>query len=246
MDEYGVKIINATGNIQIDSNFRNLYLVSKVEVTVGAAPANGNNVARGTVSTPSGYSNCIVALCPKVFNTNARFVLNKWLAADTYEIWSTVGNIVYEVFFFSLGNNSLGEYGLIINNAQGELVYNSNNQYMRVVDYQCRPDIVGIMDDNDKVFYEKEYPTGSKYAVAYVEPAKAEEIFYYQLPGEGGDWSYHGWFWQHSALVNFTAANKLRVINTTTGYENIVDSSDRSYTQFSNHLNMMVLDVTNY
>lgn len=248
MSNFGARVINATGNVQLDADYSNLWLNAKYALSVGTLPNNGT--AKTIFSIPTALAGeCVVALCPQIFNANVRFGLNKLLGTDNYEIWSSVGSITFDVYIFGVnmsGSASNDTYGILLLRGDGTVAFDSRNKHMRVVDYKCLPSVVGVLEDENKVFYTATYTTGRKYAVAYPEITLAEEIYYYAFPGEAGDQSYHGWYWQHAALANFTAANVLRFINTTTGYENVRDSSDRGYTKFSNHLNMMVLDVTNY
>ena len=132
----GLKIRNANQILQIDGNYQNMELVSKSTFTINQT----ENDIRGRfidVGIPGGRKNAVIA-CSE--GTLGVYVIRK--NATTFRIYSTGDSVppdktvVVYMFAAPLTTTNTGGIGLKVRNrTTGEVVYNSVNKYLRILDF---------------------------------------------------------------------------------------------------------------
>ncbi|MEQ9728505.1 hypothetical protein ABRP29_22980 [Pseudomonas sp. WHRI 8822A] len=130
--EAGLQIFNETGSIQIDSNYKNLALVAKYNVTPAVA----------TVYNPGGtgqlyYADIILGVAQPIVAARCAQECIAWqfLNASGQQVVRVFSpRVVVEVFVFRVGANSGAPYGVEVFNARGELTFSATAGYPRVID----------------------------------------------------------------------------------------------------------------
>lgn len=126
MSEYGLKIRGATGVVQIDSMYSNYALLKKVKVTVRD---QGNSNFFGEYSTVGEEPSNIYAV-----KASSGILVCAVTLKDKVTIYGTHTTFECDLFVFTKSKNvTKGSYGLLVRNKQGEVVFNSNSKYMRVL-----------------------------------------------------------------------------------------------------------------
>lgn len=125
---YGILVKNSSGYIQIDDNYSNYTLIASGAVSVSASTASKVNPATVSFTSQSSpvvacigdTSGAYVAVLSRS-STSVQFVSNASITLP-YRIYANVAN----------NPGSTSGYGLIVRNASGQVVFNSNLTYMRV------------------------------------------------------------------------------------------------------------------
>ncbi|WP_250467621.1 hypothetical protein [Caballeronia sp. GAFFF2] len=134
MADFGLKVVNANGFLQIDSTYANLGLRQKGSITSGgAATANGWYAATLTVAygvspmlavRPASGQCVLVSTSVSGSNITYKFYCNASGVAITYWLFDSPAGIT-----------GSGSYGLIVRNSSGSPVFDSRMSYLRILDF---------------------------------------------------------------------------------------------------------------
>jgi hypothetical protein len=134
MADFGLQLFNSSGNVQIDSTYKNLGLREKGSVvSSSSAPIGSTGFYYATFTTVAGT-------CPVVaFRSNGTCYLSHSTTSGnstTYYFSCSAANVTVQYWIFDdLANVTLsGNYGLQVFNAAGGKVFDSRSKYMRIVD----------------------------------------------------------------------------------------------------------------
>lgn len=136
MAEYGLRVKNANGFVQIDGTYANLALVEKLTLSASTQGGGPNNVIWSVTRDFTGYTNPAIALSPP---SNVSVCWSGQLVGSTLRVtfWATSA-VSFEVYVFdvaSRGQKFNINYGLIVKNkTTGAVVFDSRMKYMRVLE----------------------------------------------------------------------------------------------------------------
>ena len=125
---YGVLVKNSSGYIQIDDNYSNYTLIASGSVGISASTMSKVNPA--TVYFASQSSPVVVC----IGNTGGAVVALLATSASSVQLVSGTNTTVPYRIYANVAHNpgSTSGYGLVVRNASGQVVFNSNLTYMRV------------------------------------------------------------------------------------------------------------------
>lgn len=125
---YGILVKNSSNYIQIDDNYSNYTLIASGSVGVSASTMNKVNPA--TVYFASQSSPVVVC----IGNTGGAVVALLATSASSVQFVSNANTTVSYRIYANVAHNpgSTSGYGLVVRNASGQVVFNSNLTYMRV------------------------------------------------------------------------------------------------------------------
>lgn len=145
----GIIVYNDNNIIQIDSDYKNLCLRSKVTVTCNVAYSVGaTSIYSCAAQNYSGITNLTIAL------RSTEQVMIFWISATQFSIVSPTNGASVTVYLFGDPPAVSENAGLQIYNSAGGLVFDASRRYMRVVDI--------IVDTNHTG--TNVYPAGKTYA----------------------------------------------------------------------------------
>lgn len=167
---FGLEVRNDANYIQIDQDYQNLVLLNRVIVTTLPPEQAGIDGARAWLASWYKYTaqradsvlalRCPAALC-LVFDVEQSGSTNVWTIC-TYN-----ANAQVEIFEFGPAPSAANSgYGLNVFDAQSRLVFSSNFQYMKVVDYLDVAYLTDPVRGQDQLTGATvTYTAGRKYAV---------------------------------------------------------------------------------
>lgn len=168
----GLQIFNSSGNVQIDSGFRN-YGIASVHQGSGLQPGFWSNpqISFPAISSP-----------PMLFmrTITANYIsFNNWIRSGTNYVGAKLhvfGSGSFEVFVASPTPGASGSYGLQVFDANGDAVFDSNKRYVKLIDalFIGQPDGFGGMT----------YPGGSFDSYQHANPGG--QTPFYCLGGGNG------------------------------------------------------------
>lgn len=222
----GLQVYNSDGVFQIDGEFKNLCLRSKVTVTCNVATSNGvNNNYASAAQNYSGISNLVIAL------RSSAPCLVYWISATQYVILSSTNGASVTVYLFGDPPAAGGSSGLQVYNAAGQLVFDSDQKYMRVAGFEIMP---GHIDSFS-------YPAGKTYAAITSGGFWGRTIVTGAPPGASNyyqsEWQRSGSSWSGVTLNTVGIQTYLGFFPDSAGaitYESLSDTF------------ILVLDVTGY
>ncbi|MDR5825780.1 hypothetical protein [Caballeronia sp. LZ043] len=138
MADFGLQVFNSSGNVQIDSTFKNLGLREKGTVVSGGSPSGGTGWYLATLTVSAGISPLIAwrssGKCYLRYSTVSG-------SSITYYFHCQGAGVSVQYWIFDdLATATLsGNYGLQVFNSAGGLVFDSRTKYMRVVDTLSSP-----------------------------------------------------------------------------------------------------------
>lgn len=222
----GLQVYNSDGVFQIDGEFKNLCLRSKVTVTCNVATSNGtNNNYASAAQNYSGITNLVIAL------RSSATCMVYWVSATQFVIISDTNGASVTVYLFGDPPAASGTSGLQVYNATGQLVFDSDRQYMRVAGFQ-------IMSAH---FATYNYPAGKTYATIASGGFWGRTIATGAPPGASNyylsEWQRPGWSWSGTTLTMAGISTYFSFFPDSAGpitYESLSDTF------------ILVLDVTGY
>ncbi|SAK71373.1 hypothetical protein AWB80_03814 [Caballeronia pedi] len=138
MADFGLQVLNSSGNVQIDSTFKNLALREKGTLTSGGSEQGNTGWYFASVTTAVGTSPIIA------FRSSAKCYLRYSAISGsqiTYFFHCQGSGVAVQYWIFddpSLATMS-GNYGLQVFNNVGSVVFDSRTKYMRVIDTLSSP-----------------------------------------------------------------------------------------------------------
>lgn len=148
----GLVVYNDDNILQIDGEFKNLCLRSKVTVTCNTAVTSGNSTFyRSGAQSYSGISNLVIAVRSSVN------CMVYWVSSTQYVIYAETSGASVTVYLFGDPPAPTSDYGLRVYNDAGEVVFDAAREYMRVVDFK-------VLSTSTQEGSES-YPSGRTYAV---------------------------------------------------------------------------------
>lgn len=133
MADYGLKLVNASGFVQIDSTYKNLALRETGTVVSGGAAVGSTGWYAATLTTSAGTSPVIAFRC-----SSPCFIRYSAASGGTrtyyFMCYGSGVSVQYWIFDDPAGITGSGTYGLVVNNASGAKVFDSRMKYMRVID----------------------------------------------------------------------------------------------------------------
>ena len=238
---YGLRVVGTHGIAQIDSEYKNMVLVNKQQVTIPAYVPPSKGFAPLPFPAAASYdrvvSNSVIAVRKlSHFDSSATSAVGIWQTDIVNESGVHTGSgvdiqggsstamtvIVYE-FAFS-GYDTSG-YGLVVRNAANEVVFSSNNKPMRVVG-SSRSDNLDL-DARPKITL----PANREYAIAMPERLHETAMYY------GRRIDYWGAFNQIHSDSNYVFSHNAMGIPS-------ASTSTPTYARYMQHL--IAIDVTGY
>lgn len=157
MADYGIKIVNDQGNIQIDSTYKNMYLHSKILYSAGTTVNNVPNnpiTVSGTqaikkfsvpktsfgggiavaVSVHDGYNTCFAGIFENDNNYDIYIYICSYLNDSGTGNYQPSNATIYIFGTFPDTSMSSGSYGLVVKNKEGKVVFDSNYNPLKIVD----------------------------------------------------------------------------------------------------------------
>lgn len=126
----GLEVYNDDGVFQIDNKYKNLVLVKKTTFTLQPAATNTIQYLNAAYRfTAAASANVIAISCPKNQKVNIFKAGGLSYYFSTISAATTV--TVYE--FSKISNTPAGNYGLVVYNDAGELIFDALQKPMRVV-----------------------------------------------------------------------------------------------------------------
>ncbi|MFK0309738.1 hypothetical protein ACIQUF_00700 [Pseudomonas sp. NPDC090233] len=162
MAEYGLRIKNANGFVQIDGTYANLALVEKLTLTATSQAGGPNGIIYFITRDFPGYTTATIALS---MPNNVAVCWSGQLINGVLRVtfWATTQN-PFEVYVFdvaSRGQRFAINYGLVVKNkATGAVVFDSRMKYMRVLEA-----VSGKSTDGSFPTTDRSYPALKKVAV---------------------------------------------------------------------------------
>ena len=133
MPDYGLRVTNANGYVQIDSTYKNLALRQKGTVTAGASNGSGYSATITVTAGPSAQL-ALSGLTAGVVTVGGMNVSGNSITYYLY--FSTAGaSATYWIFDDPALLSPIGNYGLRVRNANNSVVFDSRFPYMRVIDF---------------------------------------------------------------------------------------------------------------
>lgn len=213
----GLQIVNNFGTVLIDETYKNLALRQKILTATAGA------LERVTIPM-SGMNEPMVALASE------RYVGVKSMRSDLAS-FLVQGRINGDVtaYIFDLPQSSGPNQGLRVYNAAGELTFDSNNKYARVVDVYGGP----ATSDWQPL---RTYPSGRNYAVVQLKMAYRKEV----VNNGGGNYDIT-WTMSAARVIGNTVQGNMIPYKT----DNVsAGSAPPSFTDLS--AQFAVIDVTGY
>ncbi|BBP95976.1 hypothetical protein BSFA1_11050 [Burkholderia sp. SFA1] len=133
MSDFGLQLFNSSGNLQIDSTFKNLGLREKGTTRSGGSPAGNMGWYWATVTTSVGNAPMIAfrssSKCYLRYSSISGSQITYW-----FHCLGTGVTVQYWIFDDPSLATLSGNYGLQVFNASGSKVFDSRTKYMRVID----------------------------------------------------------------------------------------------------------------
>lgn len=171
----GLQITNDHGVVQIDADYKNLCFIRKYSVVTSSITSNSGIRAEGSFAAPS-ISNRILAL-----RTSEPAAVSQ--SGDTYTI-KTRNPTTVDAYLFANTPTTAGSSGagILVCNGAGEIVFSSDQKYMRVAAAVQVPN--GAVPDDSSGFGNFVYSSlgNGTYAVALSHQRQAV----WNQGGEGG------------------------------------------------------------
>lgn len=162
MAEYGLRIKNVNGFLQIDGTYANLALVEKLTLTATSVAGGPNGRIYFVTRDFPGYTNAAIALSvPSSVAVCWTGQLINGVLRVTF--WATT-QTPFEVYVFdvaSRGQKFPINYGLLVKNkTTGAVVFDSRMKYMRVLDV-----VSGKSTNGSFPTVDRNYPASKKIAI---------------------------------------------------------------------------------
>jgi len=160
MVEYGLRVKNVNGFVQIDGSYANLALVEILSLTATTQAGGPNGVVWIVRRNFPGYITPTIAIAA---NNNVAVCCSGRIVNGVWQVtfWAST-RTAFQVYVFdeaSRGTRFNIDYGLMVKNkTTGAVVFDSRMKYMRVIDV-----IAGTSDDFKAVI--RSYPNAKKVAV---------------------------------------------------------------------------------
>lgn len=132
MADYGLKVVNSAGYVQIDSTFKNLGLRVKGSVVSGGSPT-ASGWYQATITVPAGSTPVLAVRPSSGYATQISATTANGYITYTYYCSAAGITLSYWVFDDPLLSGASGQYGLIVRNSGGSTVFDSRIDYMRVL-----------------------------------------------------------------------------------------------------------------
>lgn len=134
MDEYGIRVLGATGETQIDSTFRNVALRASGSVSLASSVSFGGDVRAGSMTLAAGQTGLLAFRCP-----SPAVIYGASISGDNvtyhFRAFSTATETLYWYLFDEIQNcpPPVGNYGTVVRDAGGVITFDSRQRYARIV-----------------------------------------------------------------------------------------------------------------
>lgn len=238
MVEYGLRVKNVNGFLQIDGTYSNLALVERITLSATNKAGGPNGLIWFVTRDFPGYVTPTIA----VSSTSTAVLWTGQMVGGVFRVtfWA-VNTSAFEVYVFdvaSRGQRFNINYGLIVKNkTTGQIVFDSRMKYMRILDV-----IAGSSNDGGFNVISRSYPGLQK--VAVVQSIFWAWSFHEVIPDSPTDPSAIA-----AIIASFMfkpAANSVRIESDYTYQNSNRLSSNPVPNHYNPSFNYIVLDVSNF